>query len=383
MNFPGSITSKFPQMATTIFTKMSALAAEHKAINLSQGFPDFPVNQYLIDRVHHHMTAGANQYAPMGGMPQLTQAIAKKVKRYLGAEYNPQTEITVTAGGTQALASTIAAVVREGDEVIIFTPAYDSYTPVVELHGGRPVYIKLKFPEYNIDWDEVKMMITRKTKLIIINSPHNPTGTVLRKEDLDALAHLVANSNILVLSDEVYEHITFDGLPHVSAASHPILAERSFVVFSFGKTFHATGWKLGYVLAPENLMKEFRKIHQYDVFSCNAPIQRAMADFMEYDEVFHIKDMYQQKRDFFLEQIKGSRLKPLPSSGTYFQLLDYSAITQEADVDFAVRLTVENKLASIPVSVFYNTPTDNKVLRFCFAKEEETLIKAGEILKSL
>ncbi len=383
MQFPGSVSSKFPQMGTTIFTKMSALANQHNAINLAQGFPDFPVNQTLIDLVHKYMTLGKNQYAPLGGVPELTQAISKKVETFFGTHYDAATEITVTAGGTQGLASAIAAVVREGDEVIIFTPAYDSYAPVVELHGGVPVFIRLKHPSYHIDWEEVKRMITRKTRLVIINSPHNPTGTILTQTDLDQLAHLVANSNILVLSDEVYEHIAFDGKPHVSVAAHPKLAERSLVVFSFGKTFHATGWKLGYVLAPANLMAEFRKVHQYDVFSCNTPIQYALADYMQTEGVFNINEMYQHKRDYFLEQVKGSRFKPLQSSGTYFQLLDFSDITQEADTDFAVRMTTEFGLASIPVSVFYNTPTDHKVLRFCFAKQDETLAKAGEILRKI
>ncbi len=383
MQFPGSISSKFPQLGTTIFTKMSALAQQHNAINLSQGFPDFPVNQYLIDRVHAHMSNGSNQYAPMGGAPTLVHAIAKKVRTYLGVDYNPATEITVTAGGTQALASAIAATIREGDEVIIFTPAYDSYVPVVELHGGIPVYVKLKHPDYHIDWDEVKVMINRKTRMIIINTPHNPTGAVLAQADLIQLAKLVEKSNILILSDEVYEHITFDQNPHYSVASHPILAERSFVVSSFGKSLHATGWKLGYILAPENLMTEFRKVHQYDVFSCNAPLQLAIADFMQHEGVFDIAPMYQQKRDFFLAQIEGSKFKPLKSSGTYFQLLDYSVISQEGDVAFAERMTTEFGVAAIPVSVFYNTPTDHKVLRFCFAKQEETLAKAGEVLRKL
>lgn len=268
MEYKGSLTSKLPQIGTTIFTKMSALAQQHNALNLSQGFPDFPASRELIGLVNKFMLADKNQYAPLAGVPALREAISQKVARLYGLSYDADTEITITAGGTQGIATAISSLIREGDEVLIFTPAYDSYAPFVELNGGIPVYVKLKHPDYHIDWDEVKKMITLRTRLIIINSPHNPTGAVLSATDLDQLSALVKNSNILLLSDEVYEHITFDDQPHVSIATRPELAERSFIVFSFGKTFHVTGWKMGYVLAPENLMREFRKVHQYEVFLC-------------------------------------------------------------------------------------------------------------------
>ena len=369
MQFKGKITNKLPQVGTTIFTVMSALAAEHNAVNLSQGFPDFDVNPRLLDLVSGYMRAGKNQYAPMPGVKELRYALSDKIKRTYGAEYDPDQEITITAGGTQALATSIFSTIREGDEVILFTPAYDSYAPMIELAGGTPIYVQLKFPDYKVDWEHVKRVINRKTRMIVINTPNNPTGSLWSKEDMNTLSTLIDGTEIILICDEVYEHIVFDGKFHESVMAHPKLAARSFVVFSFGKTFHATGWKLGYVLAPGNLMAEFRKIHQYEVFSCNAPIQYALAEYMQDPFVFNIASMYQQKRDFFLDVIKGSRFKPLHSSGTYFQLLDYSAITDELDVDFSRRMTIENGLASIPVSVFYNVKTDNKVLRFCFAKE--------------
>lgn len=383
MEYKGSLTSKLPQVGTTIFTTMSALATEHGALNLSQGFPDFPASRELIGLVNHYMWADKNQYAPLAGVPELRTAISKKVEHLYGLHYNPETEITVTAGGTQGLATAISSIIREGDEAIIFTPAYDSYAPYVELNGGRPVFIKLKHPDYHIDWDEVRKMINIRTRLIIINSPHNPTGAILGPEDLEKLANLVRNSNILILSDEVYEHITFDGKPHLSIASVPELAERSFIVFSFGKTFHVTGWKIGYVLAPENMMREFRKIHQFEVFCVNTPIQYAFAEYLQNEANYLINHFYQAKRDRFLHAIQGSRFKVLPCSGTYFQLLDYSAISEEKDTDYVIRLIKEHGIAAIPVSVFYQVPTHNHVLRFCFAKQDETLDKAGEILRSI
>lgn len=383
MQFTGKISNKLPQVGTTIFTVMSGLANQHNAINLSQGFPDFDVNSDLINLIHDHMKQGHNQYAPMMGVQALREVLCNKIERVYGLSYDPNSEINITSGGTQALTTSILSTIREGDEVIIFTPAYDCYVPMIELAGGTPVFIQLKFPEYKIDWEEVKQRINHRTRMIIINTPHNPTGTLWHKEDMDQLANLVDGTDIIVLSDEVYEHIIFDGEPHESVMRHPKLAERSFVVFSFGKTFHATGWKMGYVMAPENLMGEFRKVHQYEVFSSNAPIQFALAEYMQNPAVFEISDMYEQKRDFFLQQIEGSRFKPIKSKGTYFQLLDYSAITDEADVEYAKRLTIEKGIASIPVSVFYHMPTDNKVLRFCFAKQDETLVKGAEILKSI
>ena len=383
MKFKGNVPNKLPQIGTTIFATMSALAAKHNAVNLSQGFPDFQVNPYLISLVNQAMVNGNNQYAPMPGVLPLRDAIVKKVKRLYNVDYDVNSEITITAGGTQALASTILSTIREGDEVILFTPCYDSYAPMVELAGGSPVYVQLKYPNFKPDWDEVKHMVNHKTRMIIFNNPHNPSGAVWSTEDLDQLAALVNQSNILVISDEVYEHIVFDGLKHNSVLAHPELRERSFVVFSFGKTFHATGWKMGYVLAPENLMHEFRKVHQYEVFSCNAPIQLALAEYMQNPAVFDISGMYQQKRDYFLSLMQNSRFKALPSSGTYFQLFDYSEISIEDDTDFTVRLTEEFGVATIPVSVFYNVPRKEKVIRICFAKNEETLKKAAELLSKV
>lgn len=383
MEYKGALTTKLPQVGTTIFTKMSALAQQHNALNLSQGFPDFPASRELIGLVNKYMLAEKNQYAPLAGVPELRHAISKKVANLYHTVYHPDSEITITAGGTQGLATAISSVIREGDEVIIFTPAYDSYAPIVELNGGTPVFIKLKHPDYHIDWDEVKKMITLRTRMIIINSPHNPTGAVLAQTDLDQLSAIVKNSNILLLSDEVYEHITFDGHAHLSFAGHRELAERSFVVFSFGKTFHVTGWKLGYVLAPENMMREFRKVHQFEVFSANTPMQYALAEFLQSPENYNISEFYQDKRNRFRAAVAGSRFRLLPCSGTYFQLLDYSEITQENDTDFAIKLIETYGIAAIPVSVFYNVPVHNNVLRFCFAKQDETLNKAGEILRKI
>jgi methionine transaminase len=380
-NFPDSITSKLPQVGTTIFTVMSALANEHKAINLSQGFPDFPVSEKLISLVNQYMKKGFNQYAPMQGLLRLREALAQKAESLYGAKYNPDTEVNITAGGTQAIFSAIAAFVREGDEVIIVEPAYDSYAPGVLLNGGIIKYAQLKHPEYSIDWNHVKKLITHNTKMIIINSPHNPTGSVLNADDMNALEKITRKTDIIIVSDEVYEHLVYDGLRHESACRYPGLMERSFIVGSFGKTFHATGWKMGYVMAPENLMAEFRKAHQFIVFTCNTPIQHALAEFIEDASNWnYLADFYQKKRDHFLNLISSSRFKIIPSYGTYFQLLDYSDITDEKETDFAIRMTKEFGLASIPVSVFYHKAINNNTLRFCFAKKEETLEKAAEIL---
>ena len=379
-----NISSKLPQVGTTIFTVMSALANEEKALNLSQGFPGFSSSPELIDLVTKYMKKGLNQYAPMPGVPVLRERIAEKYSKLYGVSFNPETEVTVTSGATQAIYTAVTSVVREGDEVIIFTPAYDCYQPSIELNGGKAVFVQLKYPDYSIDWDEVKKLINRKTKMIMINTPHNPTGACLGEKDLQQLDKLTANSDILVLSDEVYEHIIFDGHPHLSVGKYPGLASRSFIVASFGKTFHNTGWKLGYCIAPEPLMTEFRKVHQYIVFASNTPMQYALAEYLEKeDHYLYLNDFYQKKRDVFLEAISGSRFKPIACHGTYFQLLDYSEISDLKDTEMAIKLTKEHKIASIPVSVFYNKHVDNHVLRFCFAKEEEDLMRAGEILKGV
>lgn len=360
---------------------MSGLANEHGAINLSQGFPGFDIDPQLAELVYKAMKAGHNQYAPMGGAMVLREAIAKKMFDAYSTEYNPETEVTVTAGATQAIYTAVAATIREGDEVIIFTPAYDCYAPAIELNGGKPVYVQLKAPDYKIDWDEVKKMLNRRTRMIIINTPHNPTGAIMSAQDLSTLENLTKGSDIVIVSDEVYEHILFDGYEHQSIARFPELANRSFIVASFGKTFHATGWKMGYCLAPEALMKEFRKAHQFIVFSVNTPMQHAVAEYMGNPDTYTgIAAMYQEKRDLFNSLVKDSRFELRPSAGTYFQLLGYNDITDEKDTEFAIRLTKEHGVASIPVSVFYNKPVDDKVLRFCFAKNAETLERAAEIL---
>ncbi len=383
-DFSGTITSKLPGTETSIFAVMSALANETGAINLSQGFPDFPISEKLIELVNKYMRQGMNQYAPMLGVQALREVISEKVFNMYAASYHPNKEINITAGATQAIFTIISAMIHEGDEVIIFEPAYDSYIPAIKINGGIPVLAQLQTPDYHIDWDIVKKMINKNTRMIIINSPHNPTGSVLKEEDIKMLIKLTKKTDIVILSDEVYEHLIFDGILHQSVCLYPELAERSFITFSFGKTLHATGWKMGYVLAPENLMKEFRKVHQFNVFTCNTPIQYAIAEYLKDAENYnYLSVFYQQKRDFFLEQIKGSRFNIIPCYGTYFQLLNYSKITDEKETDFAIRMTKEFKLASIPVSPFYHNGFDNKTLRFCFAKTEETMLKAAEILNRI
>ena len=379
--FPGTIQSKLQKTGTSIFAIMSKLAVEHKAINLSQGFPDFPISGKLIGYVNKYMKMGYNQYAPMPGVQVLREMISKKTEKTYNIYYDPEKEINITAGATQAIFTIISTFVRDEDEVIVFEPAYDSYVPSVKLQGGLVKYATLKSPDYHIDWNQVPRLISSRTRMIIINTPHNPTGSVLKPEDLGKLENLLRNTDIIVLSDEVYEHLIYDGLRHESVCRYPDLASRSFVVGSFGKTFHATGWKLGYVLAPENLMAEFRKVHQFNVFACNTPIQHAMAEFLQNKSNYeNLSRFYQQKRDYFLKLIESSRFNPIPSHGTYFQLLDYSRITDEKETNFAVRLVKEYQIASIPVSVFYHRMTDRKVLRFCFAKTDETLEKAAKIL---
>jgi methionine aminotransferase len=376
-----SLSSKLPNVGVTIFTVMSKLANDTGAINLSQGFPDFDVDPELRDLVLKYMALGHNQYAPMQGVPALRQHISEKTKEIYGASYDPDTEITVTSGATEAIFSAITCVVNRGDEVVLFEPAYDAYAPAVLLSGGIPVYVTLKYPDYHVDWNEVKDAITKKTRLLILNSPHNPTGTVLGSQDTTALMDIIADTDILIISDEVYEHIVFDGNRHESMTRYPKLAQRSFVVSSFGKTYHATGWKLGYCLAPKQLSVEFQKIHQFVTFASNTPIQLAYAEFMEKKEKYlTLSSFYQERRDLFLSLIKDSRFRPLPCRGTYFQMLSYEAITHEKDIDFAIRLTTEHGVAAIPPSVFYVRGDDHKALRFCFAKQDETLIKAAEKL---
>jgi methionine transaminase len=373
--------SKLPEIGVTIFTVMSKLAQDAGAINLSQGFPDFDVDPELIDLVGKYMAEGNNQYAPMQGVPVLRARICEKTRALYGAVYDPDTEITVTSGATEALFSAVTAVVKPGDEVILFEPAYDSYAPAVHLSGGIPVYVTLKHPDYHIDWNEVKDALTDKTKLIILNSPHNPTGAILSPEDMAALTEIVRNTPILILSDEVYEHIVFDGNIHESMLRYTELARRSFVVSSFGKTYHATGWKLGYCLAPRSLSREFQKVHQFVTFASNTPVQLAYAAFMEKPAAYlSLSRFYQERRDFFLSLVKDSRFTPIPSRGTYFQMLSFEGITHERDVEFAKRLTLTHKVAAIPPSVFYEKGDDHKVLRFCFAKKDDTLIQAAERL---
>ncbi len=375
--------SKLPAVGTTIFTVMSRLAAEHGAINLSQGFPDFTPPALLTERVTHHMAAGANQYAPMAGVAPLREAIAEKIATLYGANYDVEAEITVTAGATQAIFTAIAAFVRPGDEVIVFAPVYDSYVPSIELNGGKAVFATLRFPDFRPDWEAVAGLLTPRTRMIVINTPHNPSGTLWDAADMAALERLTRDTDIIVVADEVYEHVVFDGRRHESVMPCPGLRERSFAVSSFGKTYHITGWKIAYCAAPRELMAEFRKAHQYLVFAVNHPMQLALADFMREQPQFalDLAGFYQAKRDFFLRQLDGSRFVPLPTHGTYFQLLRYDAISALPDVEFARRLTTEHGVAAIPVSVFSPAGTDDRIVRFCFAKAEATLVAAGERLR--
>jgi methionine aminotransferase len=378
------IESKLPNVGTTIFTIMSGLANETGAINLSQGFPSFEVSRELIDLYNQAMVNNHNQYAPMPGLLSLREELSKKTQKLYGAYYNPDTEITITAGGTQALYTAITALVHKGDEVIIFEPAYDSYKPAIVLAGGVVKPYSLTPPNYQINWEEVKSMITDKTKLIMINTPHNPSGTILSKQDIESLAAITKGTNIIVLSDEVYEHIIFDGEEHQSVCRFENLRNRSLIVYSFGKTFHATGWKTGDCLGPEYLMKEFRKVHQFLVFSVNTPLQVALASYLKNEKHYlSLPSFYQAKRDYFIRLIEGSKFKFTPCKGSYFQLLDYSDFSDEKDTDLAIRLTKEFGIASIPVSVFYSSDVDTKMLRFCFAKDNETLQRAAEKIHAI
>jgi methionine aminotransferase len=377
--------SRLPNVGTTIFTVMSKLAAEHGAINLSQGFPDFSPPARLVERVAHHMAAGRNQYALMAGALPLREAIAAKVAALYGATYDVEQEITVTAGATQAIFTAVAACVRPGDEVVVFAPVYDSYGPAIELAGGRVVHAILRHPEYRPDWDEVRSLIGPRTRMIIANTPHNPTGAVWTAADVQALATLVRDTDIVVVADEVYEHMVFDGARHESIARHAELRERSFVISSFGKTYHCTGWKIAYCLAPRELMAEFRKAHQFVVFAVNHPMQLALADFMVEQPEFAIDltAFYQGRRDYFRRQLEGSRFRLLPCAGTYFQLAAYDGIADQPDREFARHLTANCGVAAIPVSAFYPQGDDHRVVRFCFAKTEATLAAAGERLRAV
>ncbi len=373
--------SKLPHVGTTIFTVMSKLAQECGAINLSQGFPDFPIDGKLSDLVNAAMKAGHNQYAPMPGLPSLREAITAKVQRLYGFSYDPDTEVTVTAGGTQAIFTAIGAVVHPGDEVIIVDPAYDCYSPTVELFGGKPVHVRLG-TDMKFDAGAVQRAITPKTRMLMINTPHNPAGTILRDADMKCIADMLRGTDIILLSDEVYEHLVFDGEPHASAINYPELRERAFVIFSFGKVFHTTGWKMGYALAPKELMTEFRKVHQFNVFSANTPIQHALAAYMKEPANYEaVPSFYQAKRDRLATGMAKSRFKLLPCEGSYFQTADYSAISNEDDMSFAQRVAREFGVATIPLSPFYKEPpADQRLLRFCFAKQDATLDAAIEKL---
>lgn len=382
--------SKLPGVGTTIFTVMSELARREGALNLSQGFPDFDGPRYLLERVQHYLTHGHNQYAPSMGMPALREAVAGKVAELYDCPVDPDTEITVTSGATEALFCAIAAVVRPGDEVIVFDPAYDSYEPAVTLQGGITRHVPLHPPHYRPDWDRVADALTERTRLIIINTPHNPTGTVWDAADIAALREILARADaagreLYLLADEVYEHIIFDGRSHESLCRYPDLFARSFVVSSFGKTYHTTGWKIGYCVAPRALSVEFRKIHQYVTFTSNTPVQLGLADFLLAHPEHHrnLGTFYQRKRDLFCELLRGSRFSLVPSAGTYFQLVDYGGMFDEADAALARRLTAEAKVATIPVSVFYENDPGHTVLRLCFAKDDDTLRRGAEILCSL
>jgi methionine transaminase len=382
MNSTLSLTSKLPSVGTTIFTVMSRLATERGAINLSQGFPDFDCDPELVEAVARHMRDGRNQYAPMPGIPPLREAIAGTYSTLHGRQYDFDSEVTVTSGGTEALFAAIASVVHPGDEAIVLEPCYDSYVPAIQLAGGTPIPVTLEYPGYGINWETLRAAVTPRTRLLIINSPHNPTGAVLGAEDIRELKALVSGTDIAIISDEVYEHIIFDGARHESMARYPELAARSFIIGSFGKMYHVTGWKVGFAVAPAAMMAEFRKVHQFVTFSTSTPVQYALAEFLaDRRGLAGLAPFYQAKRDLFLRLMEGSRFKPLPCRGSYFQLMDYSAITKEDDAAFAVRLTEEHGVASIPTSSFLTRGTAPLVLRFCFAKKDETLQEAAERLK--
>lgn len=375
------INSKLPSTGTSIFTVMSALAAEHKAVNLGQGFPDYPMNEELMNLVDEAMKSGYNQYTPMQGHLPLRETIAEKIAFLYGTPVSPDSQITITPGGTYAIYTSLTTVLQPGDEVIIFEPAYDSYIPNVVVNGAVPVLINLHFPDYKIDWDEVKKKITPRTRMIMLNTPHNPTGAVLSEDDIEQLRSIVTGSRIFILSDEVYEHLIFDDIPHQSILRYPDLLERSFVCFSFGKVYHCTGWKLGYCVSSPALMSEFRKVHQFNCFSCHSPSQVALAGFLKKKEQYlSLGGFMQEKRDYFIELMKQTRFDLLSSKGSYFICARYDRISEEKDTTFAMRLTKDFGIATIPLSSFYQSGTDNKVIRFCFAKKNETLEKAAQRL---
>lgn len=375
------IQSKLPQVGTTIFTVMSALAAEHNAINLGQGFPDFPMPEELTALVNDAMRKGHNQYVHMCGLPLLRERIAEKIAFLYNTNVNPDTEITITPGGTYAIFTALTTILQPGDEVIVLEPAYDSYVPNILVNGAMPVLVPLHPDDYSIQWELVRSKISDKTKAIIINSPHNPTGKVLSDNDIAELRALVKDTNMFIISDEVYEHLIFDGLEHHSLLRYPDLYERSFVCFSFGKVYHCTGWKIGYCVAPPMLMQEFRKVHQFNCFTVNSPVQYALAEFITHkDHYLQLGYTMQQKRDAFLKMMDKSRFFPVPSYGSYFQLFSYAAISDEPEKDFAIRLTKEYGVATIPVSAFYQKEINNAVIRFCFAKQNTTLEQAAERL---
>lgn len=376
--------SKLPQATSSIFTVIGKLAHEHKALNLSQGFPNFPVDPKLIDLVEEAMRHGYNQYAPMEGIYSLREVISEKISRLYGKHYHPDKELTLVAGATQGIFTAITAVVHKGDEVIVFKPAYDCYEPAIAINGGVAVFVQMKGKEFKIDWDEFRACITSKTRLVIINTPHNPTGSILSTSDMMELEAILKNTDILVLSDEVYEHMVFDEEQHQSASKYPNLSERTFVMASFGKTFHVTGWKMGYCAAPGPLMTEFRKVHEYNVYAINHPVQKALTTYLaDATNYMQLASFLQQKRDLFINSIAPSRFSFSPARGTYFQLVDYSAISDENDVEFAKRLIREKGIASIPISVFNLDQLDQKQLRFCFAKTDDTLMKAAEIINQI
>ena len=371
------IKSKLPAAGTTIFTVMSSLAVEYNAINLGQGFPDYPMNEELVELVNRSMRNGNNQYVHMCGLPALRQTIAEKISYLYVTNVDPETEITITPGGTYAIYSALTTILQPGDEVIVFEPAYDSYIPNIIINGAIPVCIPLQYPGYHIDWEMVKEKINAKTKLIMLNSPHNPTGSVLTQEDMKELEAIVKDTGIFILSDEVYEHLVFDDLAHESMLKYPALYERSFVCFSFGKIYHCTGWKMGYCVAPPTLMKEFRKVHQFNCFTCNSPMQFALNEFLaQKDQYLQLGKFLQAKRDYFEKRMQETRFTPITTHGSYFQLYSYEGISDERERDLAIRLTKEFGVVTIPVSAFYENATENKVLRFCFAKKESTLDEA-------
>ncbi|QNA44602.1 methionine aminotransferase [Lacibacter sediminis] len=375
------IKSKLPNVGTTIFTVMSALATEYKAVNLGQGFPDYPMSEELTAKVAEAMKNGHNQYAPMPGLIGLRESLAEKVEFLYKTKVNPDTEITITPGGTYAIYSSLTTILQPGDEVILFEPAYDSYIPNIEINGAKAVPLPLTYPDYKIDWDLVRASITIKTKAILINSPHNPTGSVLDQNDIAELKNTVAGTDIFIVSDEVYEHLIYDGLPHESMLKHPDLFARSFVNFSFGKTYHCTGWKLGYCIAPAAFTKEFRKVHQFNCFSCFTPAQVALAEYLKNKDAYlSLPRFMQQKRDYFIELMKQTKFDLLNTSGSYFVCASYGRISDESDKDLAIRLSKEAGVATIPLSAFYHNHKDDKVVRFCFSKQNKTLQQAVERL---